>query len=157
MRGGAKRAPCRKACVTPLRTIILIYAGWLVVCGVAAWYLARWSARRRLHGVLFAVLVLLAVINLAQIVYVLGFGESLMIRPRNALEKFLQHTDRLWYILYALWPFATAIGLAQTSLKISSHHATLARWTSFGCSVAIAALTPLFLIFTTCGLAGVCL
>jgi hypothetical protein len=33
----------------------------------------------------------------------------------------------------------------------------LARWASFGCGVVIAALTPLFLIFTTCGLAGACL
>ena len=142
--------------MTPVQKLVGIYAAWLVVCGLAAWFLARWSAQRRLHGVLFAVLVLVTVINLAQIVYVLGFGESLMTRPRNPLEKFLQHTDKVWYVLYALWPFATAIGLAQTWLKISSHRPALARWTSFGCSLVIAAMTPLFLIFTTCGLAGMC-
>jgi hypothetical protein len=143
--------------MTPVQKIVLMYAAWLVVCGLAAWYLARWSAQRRLSSALFAVLALVAVVNLAQLVYILGFGESLMIRPRNALEKFLQHTDKVWYLLYALWPFVTAIGLAQTSLKISSHRAVLARWTAFGCSVLIAALTPLFLIFTTCGLAGMCI
>ena len=142
--------------MTPVQKIVLIYAAWLVICGLAAWYLARWSAQRRLNGVVFTVLVLLALINLAQIVYVFGFSESIFTRPRNAFEKFLQHTDTVWYVLFALWPFATAVGIAQTSLKISSRPA-LARWVSFGCSAAIAALTPLFLIFTTCGLAGACL
>jgi hypothetical protein len=142
--------------MVPLGKIGLTYGVWLVVCGVATWYLARWSARRRLNGVVFAVLVLIALVNLAQIGYVLVLGESIITRPRNALERFLQHTDIVWYIVFALWPFASAIGIAQTSLKISSRPA-LARWISFACSAGIAVLTPLILIFMTCGLAGACL
>lgn len=142
--------------MTPVQKMVLIYSAWLVICGLAAWYLARWSAQRRLNGAVFAVLVLLALVNLAQLVYVFGFSVSILTRPRNAFEKFLQHTDTVWYVLFALWPIATAVGIAQTSLKIDSRP-VLARWASFGCSVVIAALTPLFLIFTTCGLAGACL
>jgi hypothetical protein len=134
----------------------LVYGSWLVICSLAAWFLSRWSARRTLNGVLFAVFVLMTLVNLAQLVYIFGFGDSIIDRPRNALEKFLQHTDRVWYVIYALWPFAAAVGIAQTSLKISSRPA-LARWVAFGGSVVIAALTPVFLIFTTCGLAGMCL
>jgi hypothetical protein len=134
----------------------LIYGAWLVVCAVAAWFLARWSARRQLNGFVFALLVAIALLNLAQIGYILVLGESIITRNRNPFEKFLQHTDLLWYGLYALWPFAAAIGIAQTSLKLFSRP-TLARWASFGCSVGIAALTPLILIFVTCGLAGACL
>lgn len=142
--------------MTPAPKLILIYAAWLVVCAVAVWFLARWSSRRRLNGVLFGVLVLVALMNLAQLVYVFGFSESILVRPRNALEKFLQHTDTFWYLLFALWPFATAIGIAQTSLKVSSRPA-IAHWIAFGCSTGLAVLTPLFLFFTTCGLAGACL
>jgi hypothetical protein len=142
--------------VTPVQKIGLVYGAWLAICGLAAWYLARWSSRRRLNPVLFAMLVLIALVNHAQIVYVLGFGESIITRPRNALEKFLQHTDTLWYALFAIWPFAAAIGVAQTSLKISSPPA-LARWVSFGCGVVIATLTPPILFLQTCGLAGACL
>jgi hypothetical protein len=142
--------------VTPFEKIGLIYGAWLAICGIAAWYLARWSAQRRLNVIVFGLLVALALINLAQIGYILVLGESIITRPRNAFEKFLQHTDLVWHILYALWPFATALGVAQTSLKIAERPA-LARWLSFGCSVAIAALTPLVLIFVTCGLAGMCL
>ena len=141
----------------PVGKIALIYVAWLVICGIATWYLARWSARRQLNGIVFALLVLVALINLAQMGYILALGESIITRPRNPFEKFLQHTDLVWYGLYALWPFATAIGLAQTSLKIASRRAALARWISFGCSVGIAALTPIILIFVTCGLAGMCL
>jgi hypothetical protein len=142
--------------VTPVPKLLFIYAAWLVVCGLATWFLARWSARRRVHGVIFTALVLIALINLAQLVYVFGFGDSIITRPRNALEKFLQHTDMVWYVLYVLWPFAAAIGIAQASLKISSRPA-LARWLAFGGSVVIAVVTPLNLFFTTCGLAGACL
>ena len=142
--------------VTPVQKMTLVYGAWLVICGLAAWYLARWSARRRLNGVLFALLALLAAINLAQLVYVFGFSVSILDRPRNALEKFLQHTDTVWYVLFALWPLASAIGIAQTSLKIANRPVP-ARWVAFGFSVVIAALTPLFVIFTTCGLAGACL
>jgi hypothetical protein len=133
----------------------LVYGAWLLICGVAAWFLARWSARRSLNNALFGVLVVIALVNLAQIGYILGFGESLMARPRNPLEKFLQHTDFVWLILYVLWPFATAIGIAQTSLRIAGRPA-LARWVAFGCSAGIAALTPFILIFVGCGLAGQC-
>jgi hypothetical protein len=142
--------------VTPVQKILLMYGAWLLVCGFAAWYLARWSAQRRLNDGLYAVLLLISLVNLAQLVYVFGFSESILVRPRNGLERFLQHTDRVWYILFALWPFIAAIGAAQASLRISSRPA-LARWISFGCSAGIAVLTPLFLIFTTCGLAGMCL
>ena len=134
----------------------LAYGVWLAICAVAGWYLARWSSRRQLSGVVFALLVVIALINLAQIGYILTLGESIITRNRNQFERFLQHTDRVWYSLYVLWPFATAIGIAQTSLKIASRPA-LARWISFGCSVGLAALTPLTLIFVTCGLAGACL
>jgi hypothetical protein len=147
--------------VTPAQKIALVYTGWLAVCSLAAWFLSRWAARHPPNGgarhVLFAVFVLVTLVNLAQLIYILGFGDSLMDRPRNALEKFLQHTDRVWYLLYALWPFLAAIGIAQTSLKISSSRPALARWIAFGSSVVIAALTPGFLIFTTCGLAGMCI
>lgn len=142
--------------VTPVQKIVLIYGAWVVICGVAAWYLARWSAQRKLNDALLAVLLLITVINLAQLVYVFGFGESILVRPRNGVEKFLQHTDRVWYSLYALWPFVGAVAFAQASLRISSRPA-IARWVSFGCSAGIALLTPVFLIFTTCGLAGMCL
>jgi hypothetical protein len=134
-----------------------MYGIWLVICGLAAWYLARWSAQRRLNRVLFGVLVVVALINLAQLVYVFGFSESLLVRSRTPFERFLQHTDRVWLVLYLLWPFAAAIGIAQASLKISSGRASLARWISFGCSVVIAAVTPLCLVVTTCGVAGACL
>ena len=83
-------------------------------------------------------------------------GESILTRARNPFEKFLQHTDFVWYSLYLLWPLASAVGIAQTSLKVFSRP-VLARWVSFACSVAIAVLTPLTLIFVTCGLAGACL
>jgi hypothetical protein len=146
----------REECVPPPQKILLIYGAWLVICGLAAWFLARWSSRRRLSDGVFAVLILIALVNLAQLVYVFGFGESILVRPRNAFEKFLQHTDRVWYLLYALWPIAAAIGIAQASLRMSSR-AMLARWISFGCGVGIALLTPLFIFFTTCGLAGACL
>jgi hypothetical protein len=142
--------------VTPVPKLLLIYAAWLVVCGLAAWFLARWSAQRRLNGAIFALLVLIALINLAQLVYVFGFGDSILVRPRNALEKFLQHTDTVWYVLFAFWPFAAAMGIAQAVLKICSRPA-LARWGAFGGSVVIAMVTPLNLFFTTCGLAGACL
>ncbi|MEJ0038340.1 MAG: hypothetical protein WDO68_20040 [Gammaproteobacteria bacterium] len=142
--------------MTPFQKIGLTYGAWLVICGLAAWFLARWSARRRLNGVVLALLVPIALINLAQIAYILTLGESILLRPRNPLEKWLQHTDFVWYILFALWPFATAIGIAQTSLRIASRP-VLARWAAFGCSLGIAALTPLILIFVTCGLAGACL
>ena len=133
----------------------LAYGVWLAICAIATWFLARWSARRPLNGFVFALLVTIALINLAQIGYILTLGESIITRPRNPFERFLQHSDLLWYGLYVLWPFASAIGIAQTSLKIASRPA-LARWLSFGCSVAIAALTPLTLVFVTCGLAGAC-
>ena len=141
--------------VPPLQKIGLIYAAWLVICGLAAWFLARWSAQRRLNDVLFVVLGVIAVINLAQLAYALGFSVSLLTRPRNGLEKFLQHTDIVWYVLFALWPFLAAIGVAQASLRISGR-APLARWSAFGCGIVIAALTPVFLIFTTCRFAGMC-
>lgn len=140
----------------PPEKIFLMYGFWLVVCGLAAWFLARGSARRRLNDGVFAVLILLALVNLAQLVYVFGFSESIIVRERNAFERFLQHTDRVWYILFLLWPFLAAVGIAQASLRISSR-ATLARWLSFSGSFVIAMLTPLFIIFTTCGLAGACL
>jgi len=134
----------------------LIYGTWLAICGIAAWFLARWSARRHLNDFVFALLVVIALINLAQIGYILTLGESIITRPRNPFERFLQHSDLLWYGLYVLWPFASAIGIAQTSLKIASRP-VLARWLSFVFSIAIAALTPLTLIYVTCGLAGACL
>ena len=136
--------------------IELFYVAWLVICGLATWYLARWSARRQVHGAVFVLLVAIALVNLGQLGYICVLGESIITRPRNPFERFLQHSDTVWYLLYALWPFATAIGIAQTSLKIADRPA-LARWISFGCSVGIAALTPLTLIFVTCGLAGACL
>jgi hypothetical protein len=155
MSRGAIGAPTDDV-VTPYGKLELAYGGWLVICGLGSWYLARWSARRQLHGLIFALLVLLALINLAQIGYILVLGESIITRPRNPLEKFLQHTDMFWFALYVLWPFAAAVGIAQTSLKITGRP-VLARWASFGCSVGIAALTPLILIFIVCGLAGACL
>src|SRR6185312_15895391 len=109
---------------------LLTYGAWLVICGLAAWFLSRWSAQRRLNHALFALLIVIALVNLAQLVYVFGFGESIIVRPRNEFERFLQHTDRVWYLLFALWPFAAAIGIAQASLRISSR-AALARWISF--------------------------
>jgi hypothetical protein len=136
--------------------MLLMYGAWLAVCGLAAWFLARWSARRRLNDGVFAVLILIALVDLAQLVYVFGFGESIIVRPRNAFEKYLQHTDVVWYWLFALWPFAAAVGIAQASLRTWSR-AALARWLSFGGSIVIATLTPLFILFTTCGLAGACL
>lgn len=142
--------------MSPVQKIVLVYSGWLVICGLAAWYLARWSARRRLKDGVFAVLLLIALINVAQLVYVFGFGESIITRPRNAFEKYLQNTDIVWYTLFALWPFAAAVGVAQSSLRIWGRPA-LARWLSFGCGAGIAVLTPLFVVFTTCGLAGACL
>ena len=142
--------------MTPFEKIGLIYGAWLAICGIAAWYLARWSAQRQLNGMVFAVLVVLALINLGQLGYIFVLGQSIITRPRNGFEKFLQHTDLVWHILYALWPFATAIGIAQTTLKVTERR-PVARWISFGCSVGIAALTPLILIFVTCGLAGMCL
>jgi hypothetical protein len=142
--------------VPSVENLGLVYSAWLAICGVATWYLARWSARRRLNGLVFALLVVIALINLAQMGYILVLGESIITRNRNVFEKFLQHTDLIWNSLYALWPFAAAIGIAQTSLKIASRPA-LARWIAFGCGVGIAALTPLILIFVTCGLAGMCL
>ena len=140
----------------PLGKLELAYGGWLVICVLATWYLARWSARRQINGLAFTLLVLIAVINLAQIAYILVLGESIITRPRNPLEKFLQHTDLFWFALFVLWPFAAAVGIAQTSLRITARP-VLARWVSFGCSVAIAALTPLTMIFIVCGLAGACL
>jgi hypothetical protein len=134
----------------------LAYAGWLVICAVGTWFLARWSARRQLHGLIFGLLLLIAVVNLAQIAYILVFGESIITRPRNALEKLLQHTDMFWFALFVLWPFASAVGIAQTSLKFAARP-VLARWVSFGCSAAIAILTPLTMLFIVCGLAGACL
>jgi hypothetical protein len=155
MSRGAIGAPADDV-VTFFGQLELAYGGWLVICGLGTWYLARWSARRQLNGLIFALLVLIALINLAQIGYILVLGESIITRPRNPFEKFLQHTDKFWFALYLLWPFATAIGVAQTSIKIKARP-VLARWVSFGCSVAIAALTPLTLIFIVCGLAGACL
>src|SRR5690348_12872602 len=96
-----------------------MYGAWLLICAVAAWFLARWSARRRLGNGVFVVLVVVALINLAQLVYVFGFSESLLVRDRTSFERFLQHTDRVWLVIYLLWPFASAVGIAQTSLKIS--------------------------------------
>jgi hypothetical protein len=142
--------------VTPYEKIGLTYGAWLMLCGLATWFLARWSARRQIHTIVFALLILIAVVNLAQIGYVLVFGESILVRNRNPLERFLQHTDIVWNSLLALWPFASAIGIAQTSLKIADRPA-LARWTSFGCSVGIAALTPLMVVVVWCKLSGACL
>ena len=140
-----------------LQHLFLMYGGWLVICAVAVWFLARWSARRRLSDGVFVVLGVVALINVAQLVYVFGFSESLLVRERTPFERFLQHTDRVWLVIYLVWPFASAVGIAQTSLKISSVRAGLARWVSFGCSVVIAAVTPLCLVVTTCGVAGACL
>ncbi len=71
--------------MTPVQLkMVLMYGGWLVVCGLAAWFLARWSARRRLNDGLYAVLLLLALINLAQLVYVFGFSVSIL---RAAAER----------------------------------------------------------------------
>ena len=156
MSRGANGAFIRNDTVRILDHIWLFYGTWLVICGIAAWYLARWSARRPLNGLVFALLILIALINLAQIGYILTLGESIITRSRNPFERFLQHSDFVWYSLYALWPVATAIGIAQTSLRIAERPA-LARWISFGCAVVLAALTPLTLIFVTCGLAGACL
>jgi hypothetical protein len=142
--------------MTPFEKLGLVYGVWLVICGIATWYLARWSARRSLNSLVFAVLLLVALVNLAQIGYILVLGESIITRPRNPLEKFLQHTDLMWMILYVLWPFAAAIGVAQIFMKIASRP-VLARWIAFGCSASIAALTPLILIFVNCGLAGMCI
>ncbi len=137
MRGGARWRALSEERVP--QKLMLMYGIWLVICGLSAWYLARGSARRRLNNGVFAVLLLIALINVAQLVYVFGFGESIIVRPRNAFEKYLQHTDIVWYILFALWPFAAAIGVAQASLRIWSRPA-LARWLSFGCSAGIAVL-----------------
>src|SRR5882724_10644547 len=128
--------------MTPFGKLELAYGGWLAICALATWYLARWSARRQLNGLVFALLALIAAVNLAQIGYILVLGESIITRPRNGLERFLQHTDLFWFALFVLWPFAAAVGIAQTSLRITDRP-VLARWVSFGCSVAIAALTPL--------------
>jgi hypothetical protein len=142
--------------VAILDHVKLIYGTWLAICGIATWFLARWSARRHLNGFVFALLVVIALVNLAQIGYILTLGESIITRPRNPFERFLQHSDLFWYGLYVLWPFASAIGIAQTSLKIANRP-VLARWLSSVFSIAIAALTPLTLIYVTCGLAGACL
>jgi hypothetical protein len=139
-----------------LHKLELIYVIWVLICLLATWFLARWSARRQLNGIVFTVLVLIALVNLAQIGYILVFGESIIARPRNGLEKWLQHTDFIWYPLFLVWPFAAAVGIAQTSLKIRARPA-LARWISFGGSVVIAVATPLVVIFVGCGLAGACL
>jgi len=144
-------------CVLSLQKLGLMYGGWLAICALAAWVLARWSARRRLGGALFVVLVVVALINLAQLVYVFGFSESLLVRDRTPFERFLQHTDRVWLVIYLVWPFASAVGIAQTSLRIASARVSLARWSAFGGSVVIAAITPLCLVVTTCGVAGACL
>jgi phosphopantothenate synthetase len=142
--------------VTPYVKIGLIYGAWLVICGLAAWCLARWSARRRVHGLVFALLVLIMLLDLAQVGYVLVFGESIITRDRNPFERFLQHSEIATNALLVLWPFATAIGVAQASLKIADRP-VLARWISFGCSVGVAALTPVTIVYVWCGLAGMCI
>jgi hypothetical protein len=142
--------------MTSWEKIGLVYGAWLLICGVATWFLARWAARRSLNNLLFGVLVLIALVNLAQIGYIVGFGESILTRPRTPFEKFLQHTDVMWLGLYVLWPFAAAVGVAQAALKIASRPG-VARWLAFACGASIAVVTPFVLILVGCGLAGACL
>jgi hypothetical protein len=139
--------------VTSLRELALLYTGWLVISALAVWFLAKWSARKPLHGgvLVIAVAIMLICMGLVAYAFLGAAGPS-----RSWAGRALAKREDVIILIFILWPLATCVGAAQASLHLAGRRTT-ARWFAFACAVIIACLLPFALLAAGCGLAGTCL
>ena len=119
----------------------------------AIWLTSAWSARAPRSPVLRLLCVILIAVCLSLVVYAFGFAQALVAGPRLPFERFF---ERLLLPLFALFPLAVSLSVAQLVLRYSKSFA-IARASSVVAAVVAVVASPFALLTVGCGLAGACL